>query len=331
MTSNPLPLISVIVPVYNVETYLNKCVQSLINQTYKHLEIILVDDGSTDSSGVLCDRWSAQDCRVNTIHQSNQGLAAARNMGLDHVNGEFIGFVDSDDYVLPTMYQTLLDNLLEADADLSIISYERENPDGSTYCNALPNKKITMTSLEAFKYVNLRGYFYVTAWDKLAKKVLFKDLRYPLDATHAEDSPVTYSLLDRANRIVYDSTPLYRYRMTGNGQSQGITDKFAYFTGEMLEMVRQKYPAAEPYAVYGHLDSIVGTYNRIALSHQQKKYAYFERYAQRELRTLLPKLKNTNIISNSQLAQWRLLATCPSLYSIIYSTYKLRHHEISSH
>lgn len=325
------PLISVIVPVYNVEKYLNQCVDSLINQKYKNLEIILVDDGSTDASSGLCDLWSKRDKRVHVIHQSNQGLAAARNTGLDYANGEYIGFVDSDDYILPNMYQTMLDNLLEAKADLSIISYERENPDGSTYCNALPNQKIIMTSLEAFMYVNQRGYFYVAPWDKLAKRTLFENLRYPTDATHTEDAPVAYSLLDRANRIVYDSTPLYRYRMTENGQSKGITDKFAYFTGEMLTMVREKYPAAEQYAIYGHLDSIVGTYNRIALTHQQKQWTSFEKYAQSELHTLLPELKHTGIISRKQLMQWKLLSNFPMLYRLMYRKYKLHHNEISSH
>lgn len=227
MAVSTQPLISVIVPVYNVERYLDQCVESLIGQTYERLEIILVDDGSTDSSGEQCNAWANRDNRIRAVHQCNAGLAAARNTGLDLAKGEYIGFVDSDDYVLPDMFGTLLHNLQESDADLSIISYERENPDGSTYCNAFPDKKIVMTSQEAFAYVNQHGYFYVTAWDKLAKKELFDNLRYPLDAVYAEDSPVTYQLLDKADRIVYDSTPLYRYRMSENSQSHGITDKFA--------------------------------------------------------------------------------------------------------
>lgn len=219
MAVSTQPLISVIVPVYNVERYLDQCVESLIGQTYERLEIILVDDGSTDSSGEQCNAWANRDNRIRAVRQCNAGLAAARNTGLDLAKGEYIGFVDSDDYVLPDMFGTLLHNLQESDADLSIISYERENPDGSTYCNAFPDKKIVMTSQEAFAYVNQHGYFYVTAWDKLAKKELFDNLRYPLDAVYAEDSPVTYQLLDKADRIVYDSTPLYRYRMSENSQS----------------------------------------------------------------------------------------------------------------
>lgn len=331
MAVSTQPLISVIVPVYNVERYLDQCVESLIGQTYERLEIILVDDGSTDSSGEQCNAWANRDNRIRAVRQCNAGLAAARNTGLDLAKGEYIGFVDSDDYVLPDMFGTLLHNLQESDADLSIISYERENPDGSTYCNAFPDKKIVMTSQEAFAYVNQHGYFYVTAWDKLAKKELFDNLRYPLDAVYAEDLPVTYQLLDKADRIVYDSTPLYRYRMSENSQSHGITDKFAQSTGAMLDLVRTKYPHVEAYAAYGHLESIVGTCNRIMLAHQRKQWAQFERYARTELRELLPMVERKGIIGKSQLLQWKLLATSPTLYGMMYALYKRRHPEIASH
>ena len=188
-----------------------------------------------------------------------------------------------------------------------------------------------MTSQEAFAYVNQHGYFYVTAWDKLAKKELFDNLRYPLDAVYAEDSPVTYQLLDKADRIVYDSTPLYRYRMSENSQSHGITDKFAQSTGAMLDLVRTKYPHVEAYAAYWHLESIVGTCNRIMLAHQRKQWAQFERYARTELRELLPMVERKGIIGKSQLLQWKLLATSPTLYGMMYALYKRRHPEIASH
>lgn len=218
-----------------------------------------------------------------------------------------------------------------ADADLSIVSYAREGSDGKTYCNALPGKKMVMTSEDAFKYVNIHGYFYVVAWDKLAKKELFDGLRYPVDAQYAEDSPVTYQLLDRAERIVYESAPLYRYRMTEGSQSHGITDKFAQSTGNMLELVRRKYPQDEPYAAYGHLESIVGTYNRIILAHKRKEWSGFERYARVRLRDLLPLVEKYGLLSRSQLLQWKLLVVSPALYSVMYRCYKRRHPEISSH
>lgn len=331
MTMPSQPLISIIVPVYNVERYLDQCMQSLVCQTYANLEIIMVDDGSTDSSGEKCDTWAERDSRIRVIHQSNAGLAAARNTGLDAAAGVYIGFVDSDDHVLPDMFGTLMRNMENADADLSIVSYAREGSDGKTYCNALPGKKMVMTSEDAFKYVNIHGYFYVVAWDKLAKKELFDGLRYPVDAQYAEDSPVTYQLLDRAERIVYESAPLYRYRMTEGSQSHGITDKFAQSTGNMLELVRRKYPQDEPYAAYGHLESIVGTCNRIILAHKRREWSGFERYARVRLRDLLPLVEKYGLLSRSQLLQWKLLVVSPALYSVMYRCYKRRHPEISSH
>ena len=325
------PLISVIVPVYNVERYLDQCMDSLVRQSYINLEIVVVDDGSTDSSGKKCDAWAERDSRIRVIHQANKGLAGARNAGLDVARGDYIGFVDSDDYTLPDMFSTMMRNMQESEADLSIISYERENPDGSTYSNALSGQKLVMSSENAFKYVNMHGYFYVVAWDKLAKKELFDGLRYPLDAKYAEDSPVTYQLFDRAERIVYDSTPLYRYRMTEGSQSQGITDKFAQSTGNMLELVRKKYPQNEPYAAYGHLESIVGTYNRIVLAGRRKERAEFERSARIELRELMPLVESAELMSKSQSLQWRLLTVSPTLYSVMYRCYKRSHPEISSH
>ncbi|RDX27960.1 glycosyltransferase family 2 protein, partial [Bifidobacterium breve] len=275
-------------------------------------EIIVIDDGSTDSSGRKCDAWAERDSRIRVIHQANKGLADARNTGLDTARGDYIGFVDSDDYTLPDMFSTMMRNIWESEADLSIISYERENPDGGIYSNALFGQKLVMTSEDAFKYVNMHGYFYVVAWDKLAKKELFDGLRYPLDAEYAEDSPVTYQLLDRAERIVYDSTPLYRYRMTKGSQSHGITDKFAQSTGNMLELVRKKYPQDEPYAAYGHLESIVGTYNRIVLAGKRKEWAEFERFARIRLRELMPLVESAKLMSKSQSLQWRLLAVSPT-------------------
>lgn len=325
------PLISVIVPVYNVERYLDQCMHSLVRQSYANLEIIVIDDGSTDSSGRKCDAWAERDSRIRVIHQANKGLAGARNTGLDTARGDYIGFVDSDDYTLPDMFSTMMRNIWESEADLSIISYERENPDGGIYSNALFGQKLVMTSEDAFKYVNMHGYFYVVAWDKLAKKELFDGLRYPLDAEYAEDSPVTYQLLDRAERIVYDSTPLYRYRMTKGSQSHGITDKFAQSTGNMLELVRKKYPQDEPYAAYGHLESIVGTYNRIVLAGKRKEWAEFERFARIRLRELMPLVESAKLMSKSQSLQWRLLAVSPTMYGVMYRCYKRSHPEISAH
>ena len=124
-------LISIIIPVYNVSKYLDKCVKSILLQTYSNLEIILVNDGSTDGSGVLCDELKKTDKRICVIHKPNGGLSDARNAGLDIATGDYIGFVDSDDYVEPDMFQILLENAMKYDADVSGCRYAEVYEDGN--------------------------------------------------------------------------------------------------------------------------------------------------------------------------------------------------------
>ena len=112
--------ISVVVPVYNVENYLNECIESILQQTYHELEVILVDDGSTDRSGELCEEWKKKDKRIHVIHQSNQGLSEARNRGLENITGKYVAFVDSDDILHPQMYEHLADALQAEQADVAI-------------------------------------------------------------------------------------------------------------------------------------------------------------------------------------------------------------------
>ena len=122
-TNCKLPLISVVIPVYNVEDYVRKCIVSVINQTYSNLEILVIDDGSTDHSGQICDELAATDGRIRVFHTFNGGLSAARNVGIDHATGFFIAFVDSDDWIEPDMYQFLYQQIIEYDADISVCSH----------------------------------------------------------------------------------------------------------------------------------------------------------------------------------------------------------------
>lgn len=169
-TPEDFPLISVIVPVYKVERYLDRCVQSIVDQTYRNLEIILVDDGSPDSCPDMCDAWIAKDYRIRVIHQENQGLGAARNSGIESSTGELIGFVDSDDWLEPTMYEALFNSLKNNDADISMTASIMEYPDGRQICHYQPNVHLVMTTSESFKYVNLPGYSTISAWSKLIKR-----------------------------------------------------------------------------------------------------------------------------------------------------------------
>ena len=178
------PLISVIIPVYNVEKYLRRCLDSVIAQTYQKLEIICVDDGSIDDSGKICDQYAVRDARIKVIHQENQGLSAARNRGLDAAEGEYIAFVDSDDYILEDMYKKMLDKLLNYNVDLCVCQCLYEFSDGR---QVVKRKNIDPTiygrkaSLEFARFLYMGNYengVVVAAWNKLYRRVLLDKIRF---------------------------------------------------------------------------------------------------------------------------------------------------------
>ena len=181
--TDDLPLISVIVPVYKVERYLDRCVQSIVDQTYRNLEIILVDDGSPDACSDMCDAWAAKDHRIRVIHQENRGLGAARNSGIRISTGELIGFVDSDDWLEPTMYEVLYHSLTKENADTSMIADVLEYPNGRQIYLYQPDLHLVMTTSESFKYINLPGYSTISAWSKLIKRSALGNIRFPEGCT----------------------------------------------------------------------------------------------------------------------------------------------------
>ena len=178
------PLISVIIPVYNVEKYLHRCLDSVIAQTYQNLEIICVDDGSIDDSGKICDQYAVRDARIKVIHQENQGLSAARNRGLDAAEGEYIAFVDSDDYILEDMYKKMLDKLLNYNVDLCVCQWQYEFSDGRQVVkkkNIDPTIYGRKTSLEFASFLyrgNYENGVVVAAWNKLYRRALLDKIRF---------------------------------------------------------------------------------------------------------------------------------------------------------
>ena len=178
------PLISVLIPVYNVEKYLRRCFDSVISQTYQNLEIIRVDDGSIDDSGKICDQYAVRDARIKVIHQENQGVSAARNRGLDAAEGEYIAFVDSDDYILEDMYKKMLDKLLNYNVDLCVCQWQYEFSDGR---QVVKRKNIDPTiygrkaSLESARFLyrgNYENGVVVAAWNKLYRRALLDKIRF---------------------------------------------------------------------------------------------------------------------------------------------------------
>ena len=203
-------LISVIVPVYNVEKYLNRCIDSIINQTYKNLEIILVDDGSTDSSGKLCDDSKEKDTRIIVIHKINGGLSSARNAGLDIMTGEYVMFVDSDDYISENCVEYLYALILKTKSQIAIGNYARTSGSQCLVSHVQENVE-QISGREALnRQFGKDTVQYVSAWAKLYEAELFKQLRFPEGRLH-EDEGTTYKALYFSDSVVVSNSAVYAY------------------------------------------------------------------------------------------------------------------------
>lgn len=226
------PLVSVIVPVYNVEKYLHQCVDSIINQTYRNLEIILVDDGSPDNCGAICDEYALKDRRILVIHQENQGLSAARNAGLDIASGDYIVFVDSDDWIAEDMIQLLLSRQEQTGADMVLCNIKPFYP--PQYKGWM--RKVSCFGCEVLSQIEFSerlteyySWIYCVAWNKLYKKEIWEQLRFPLDHIH-EDEATVHRVLERCSKIATIAQSLYYYRqvpdsITGQGVRIQSVDK----------------------------------------------------------------------------------------------------------
>ena len=232
-----LPLVSIIVPCYNVESYLQRCVESLVAQTYKNVEIILVDDGSTDSTSRLCDKYSECNSNIIVKHQENQGLSEARNTGIQMANGEFLTFIDSDDFVSADYVEHLYDILKKNNADVSVSQFSLFYDDSVVKkMDASKCKTQVLRPHDAVKKMFYQELFDTTACAKLYKSSLFSDIKYPSNLLF-EDLATTYKLLLKANIIVVSNYSSYYYYMRSNS-IEGSTFSIRKYDS-MLAVVKQ--------------------------------------------------------------------------------------------
>ena len=209
-----MPEISVIVPVYRVEPYLRRCVDSILSQTFTDFELILVDDGSPDNCGTICDEYALKDSRVRVIHKQNGGLSDARNAGIDIAKGEFLSFIDSDDLVAPEYLNKLYCSIKSSAAEISICNMlpfkDGSNPQIEEQ-NSNDSKRIISGRDACLSIYRMDGTVPIMAWGKLYKSSLFRGIRYPVGLIH-EDDATTPKLLYQANRVAQIGDKLYLYR-----------------------------------------------------------------------------------------------------------------------
>lgn len=258
-------LISVIVPVYNVESYLERCVDSIIDQTYKNLEILLIDDGSTDKSGKICDRIAKKDERITVYHKLNGGLSDARNYGIDHAHGKFITFVDSDDIISIKMIEELFRLIKVYNSDISICDpihifekkLERNKFEDATDVKCLSSKN-------ALNMMFYQKDFLVSAWGKLYKRDLFRTIRFPIGMLF-EDIAIMYELFSICQNIVYSNAKYYGYIHRENSIT---TKQFSHKDLDILKICDslEDFSKSHPYCEKSIRSYIVGANFRIYLN-----------------------------------------------------------------
>ena len=224
-------LISVIVPIFGVESYLRRCVDSLLRQTYRNIEILLIDDGSLDSCGMICDEYALKDDRIKAFHKLNGGLSDARNYGIDRANGEYICFVDPDDYVADDYCLSMHDAAIYENADIVICSYTKFYGESLPVVSEKQGSYEVIDTHEALKRLYLPdGIMYPVAWNKLYKRSIISDLRYPVGVIN-EDEFTTYKFILNSKRIVVLDKILYYYyqNSTGITSSQSNLSNFDLF------------------------------------------------------------------------------------------------------
>lgn len=238
-------VLSVIVPVYNVEVYLNQCIDSLINQTFKGFEIVLVDDGSTDNSGSICDEFAEKYDNIFAFHKQNGGLSSARNYGIERANGEYLAFIDSDDFVEHNMFEHLVGNALKYNADISMCNFFSYFNDSKRISREIPEKE---TTVYRGKKVLLRLYHEFAAWNKIYKRNLFDDIKYPEGKLY-EDARTTYRLAAKCDCAVLSPLCLYNYRQRSSGimgtfSTVNFLDRIKVWN-EIFEFVKPRFPDEE--------------------------------------------------------------------------------------
>lgn len=261
-------LVSVIIPVYKVEQYLEKCIDSIINQSYKNIEIILVDDGSPDNCGKICDYYKKRDKRITVIHKENGGLSEARNYGLKVASGDYIVFVDSDDIMEIKGISVLYTLLKKYDADIVIGGVERFNDENNSIIletkNILYKNNIVLSREEAIKEFFING---CASWARIYKKSLFNDVEFPVGEIN-EDEAIILNLLNKCNVVVKTDQIVYRYRfrpdsITSSKWTIQKQDWCEHCKFNLL-FIHNNYPQLEKYAMARYRSSLIWALNNIS-------------------------------------------------------------------
>ncbi len=288
-------LISIIVPVYNVEPYLERCINSILGQTYANLEILLINDGSTDNSGVICDEYAKKDTRIKVVHKNNGGVSSARNLGLEVATGEYIGFIDSDDYIEPTMFEELYNKAKTENADMAICGFKQVHVNGITKVNNV-DFTISWEKENIIKNYFTQGVVKELMYapvNKLYKKTFIGNLRFCEKYRMGEDILFLFQCIEKMNKIACVDGVFYNYVMRENSaMTSPFSQKrleYIYAIREIENICIEKHPYAVNRAkewVYKH---VLNTLRQIIVANKCEEYKEFYKenklYLKKEIKT----------------------------------------------
>ena len=270
------PLISVIVPVYNVEKYLDKCIESIVNQTYKNLEIILVDDGSPDNCPKMCDAWAEKDSRIKVLHKENGGLSDARNAGIEYSNGEYVCFIDSDDWIDRDMIESLLNSAIKHNVDVVSCGFYYEYLDRETVIIKSNAQVLTDDIVKMYILDKIRP----EVCSKLYSKKCIGGLRFDVSNRYAEDVPFNYYVMKNAETYASTGTEKYHYlQNSGNSLTTAfITDARAnsYKVFEKILLDNKENPELYPAALWRFTVAVLAILSRVMRDRQIADKYYYE-------------------------------------------------------
>lgn len=323
------PLITVIVPVYNGEAYIEKCFKSILNQTYKNLEIIIINDGSRDKSPGICDKFAELDERIIVVHQENIGLSSVRNKGLDMASGEFIGFVDSDDSIHPRMYEILESLLHDNNADIAMCEIAKVYNANINEHIRKSEKTITEQQAyfiqqdEAFRNLfNERNLVMVVPWNKLYKREIFKRVRFSDGKVH-DDEFVAHHIIQAANKFIFTEAVLYYYF---HNEDSFTNEKYNLKRLDAIEAIKDRVLLFELKKDNELLQMGSNTYLHLIIIHYYlvQKHFPIEKEIMENLKTKFRTefKKYKNILSKKNRIVLKLFSVHPIVYSRFINTRK---------
>lgn len=314
-------LISVIIPAYNVEAWLSRCLDSVLTQTYKNLQVIVINDGSTDSTGQIIENYAKQDVRIVPVHQENIGLVKTRERGIELAEGEFVTFVDGDDAIVCDMYERLLKNAVTYQADISHCGMSFCFPDGHEELHYGTGKIVVQDHHEGLKDLLEGKYIEPSLCNKLYRKDLLKNSCLDFNILNNEDLLRNFVLFERAQKSVYEDYCGYIYYQRIGSMSKD--EKRVVESSKQVEYARRiivQHVSEDiyPYAMQTWLSSIVNTINTLTYNED----AQIKEYCEECRKILRMEKKNLHYLVKSQQVAARMILISPKLHRFIYFIYK---------